>query len=66
LGKPVLDRTGLPGSFDFRSEYSSDDLHPDVVTVILGSLQDIGLKLEASKGQVDHLVIEYAEKPSAN
>ncbi len=28
LGRPVLDRTGLAGSFDFRSEYSSDDPHP--------------------------------------
>jgi uncharacterized protein (TIGR03435 family) len=66
LGRPVLDRTGLSGSFDFRSEYSSDDARPDVITMILACVQDIGLKLEASKGPVDVTVIEHAEKPSAN
>ena len=66
LGRPVLDRTGLSGSFDFRSEYSSDNVRPDVITMILASVQDIGLKLEASKGPVDGIVIEHAEKPSAN
>ena len=66
LGGPVLDRTGLSGSFDFRSEYSSDDELPDVITMILASVRDIGLKLEASKGPVDGIVIEHAEKPSAN
>lgn len=66
LGRPVLDRTGISGSFDFRSEYPSDDGRPDVITMILASVQEIGLKLEASKGQVDSIVIEQAEKPSAN
>lgn len=51
LGRPVLDRTGLTGSFDFRSEYSSDNGRPDVITMILASVQDIGLKLEHQKGQ---------------
>ena len=66
LGRPVLDRTGLSASFDFRSEYLSDDVRPDVITVILASVQDLGLKLRASKGPVDGIVIEHAEKPSAN
>uniref|UniRef100_Q029G9 Peptidase M56, BlaR1 n=1 Tax=Solibacter usitatus (strain Ellin6076) TaxID=234267 RepID=Q029G9_SOLUE len=66
LGRPVLDRTGLSGSFDFRSEYSSDDVHPDVITMILSSVQDLGLKLTTSKGPVDGIVIEHAERPSAN
>lgn len=66
LGRPVLDRTGLSGSFDFRTEYAADDARPDVITMIFGSVQDIGLKLEASKGSVDTIVIEAADKPSAN
>ena len=66
LGRPVLDRTGISGSFDFRSEYSSDDVRPDVIAMILASVQDLGLKLAASKGPVDALVIEHAERPSAN
>jgi uncharacterized protein (TIGR03435 family) len=66
LGRPVLDRTGLSGSFDFRSEYSSDDVHPDVIAMILASVQDLGLKLTTSKGPVDGIVIEHAGRPSAN
>jgi len=66
LGRPVLDRTGLSGSFDFRTEYRSDDEHPDLITMILASVQDLGLKLEASKGPIDTIVIEHAERPSAN
>ena len=66
LGRPVLDRTGLSGSFDFRTEYRSDDEHPDLITMILAAVQDLGLNLEASKGPIDTIVIEHAERPSAN
>lgn len=66
LRRPVLDRTGLSGCFDFRTEYSGGDARPDVITMILVSLQDIGLKLKASRGPVDIIVIEAADRPSAN
>ncbi len=66
LGRPVLNRTGISGSFDFRSEYSSEDARPDVITMILVSVQDIGLKLETSKGPVDGIVLDHVDKPSAN
>jgi uncharacterized protein (TIGR03435 family) len=66
LARPVLDRTGISGSFDFRSEYSSDDGRLDVISMILACVQDIGLKLEPSKGPVEGIAIEHAEKPSAN
>jgi uncharacterized protein (TIGR03435 family) len=66
LGRPVLDKTGLEGSFDFRSEYVSDDADPDPIASILTSIQALGLKLESSKGPVETIVIDHAEKPSAN
>jgi uncharacterized protein (TIGR03435 family) len=66
LGRPVLDKTGIEGSFDFRSEYASDDPHPDVIASILTSIQGLGLKLESSRGPVETIVIDHAEKPSAN
>ena len=68
LGRPVLDQTGLEGSFDFKSEYPlpSDDQRPDVVASIITSIQGIGLKLQAAKGPVETIVIDQAEKPSAN
>ena len=66
LGRPVLDQTGLSGSFDFRVAYSSEGPRPDVISMILATVQDLGLKLESSKGPVESIVIEHVEKPSAN
>jgi uncharacterized protein (TIGR03435 family) len=64
--RTVLDRTGLSGSYDFRTAYSQDDAHPDVVGLITTCLNDLGLKLEASKGPVEKIVIDKAQKASAN
>ena len=66
LLKPVIDQTGLTGYFDFRIEYAKDEAQPDVVSCILTSLQGIGLKLKPSQGPVETIVIDHAEKPSAN
>ncbi len=66
MGRPVLDQTGVNGSFDFKYDQVSDDPHPDVAAWIITSLQALGLKLEASKGPVDTIVIDHAEKPSEN
>jgi uncharacterized protein (TIGR03435 family) len=61
-----LDQTGLNGSFDFKYDQASDDPHPDVAAWIITSLQALGLKLEASKGPVETIVIDHAERPSEN
>lgn len=66
LERPILDQTGLSGSFDFRMPYTADDQHADVVSMILTTVQDLGLKLEPSRGPVETIVIEHAEKPSSN
>jgi uncharacterized protein (TIGR03435 family) len=66
LGSPVLDKTAITGQFDFRFDYVSGDEHPDVISAILTSVQGIGLKLEASKGPVETIVIDHAERPSEN
>jgi uncharacterized protein (TIGR03435 family) len=61
LGKPVLDRTTITGSFDFRAEYSPADTRPNIIGVILTSVQELGLKLEPSRGPVDTIVIDHIE-----
>lgn len=66
LAAPVLDKTAISGQFDFRFDYVSGDDHPDVTSAILASVQGIGLKLEASRGPVETIVIDHAEKPSEN
>jgi len=65
MGRPVLDRTGLPGSFDFETRYPEDGQR-DVISMILTCLNDLGLKLEPSKGPIDRIVIEQAQRPTAN
>ncbi len=66
LGRPVLDRTGIPGEYDFKLRYATDD-NPDTGPSIFAAIQEqLGLKLEAARGPVEILVIEKAEKPSGN
>jgi uncharacterized protein (TIGR03435 family) len=70
LKKPTFDQTGLKGFFDFSFEYATEevrpDVRPDVIPCILTSLEGIGLKLKPSQGPVETIVIDHAEKPSAN
>jgi uncharacterized protein (TIGR03435 family) len=66
LGRPVLDRTGIKGEFDFKLRYAIDD-NPDTGPSIFAAIQEqLGLKLEAAKGPVEILVIDKVEKPSRN
>jgi len=69
LHRPVLDQTGLAGSFDFKFNYESrpaDDSHLDIISSIFASIEGIGLKLQSAKGPVEIIVIDYVEKPSRN
>jgi uncharacterized protein (TIGR03435 family) len=66
LERPVLEQTGISGSFDFQVPYTSGEEHPDVTSMILTTVQGLGLKLEMSRGTVETIVIERAEKPSSN
>lgn len=66
LRKPVIDETGLQGNYDFSFEYSIDDSKPENGPSLVTAMQELGLKLEAAKGPVETLVIDHAEKPSAN
>ena len=77
LDRPVVDRTGLTGRYDFDLEWAPDesqfggDLPPAPADAAAAPLftaiqQQLGLKLEATKGPVAALVIDTAERPSAN
>jgi uncharacterized protein (TIGR03435 family) len=66
MGRPVIDQTGLTGSYDFKFGYHGDDRTNDLISTILTSVQALGLKLETGKGPVKTLVIQSVEKPSAN
>jgi uncharacterized protein (TIGR03435 family) len=60
LGNPVVDKTGLDGIYDYTIEW------PDAGSSLSASLDQLGLKLEAKKEPVEVLVIDRAERPSAN
>jgi uncharacterized protein (TIGR03435 family) len=66
LGRPVLDQTGLRGSFDFEFRTGDADLETDNVSSILTSIKEIGLRLASGKGPVESIAIDHLEKPSAN
>ena len=66
MGRPVVDRTGIKGYFDFQYDYVSDDPHPNVISTIITSIEELGLKLKSGKGPVDTIVIDQAGKPSPN
>jgi uncharacterized protein (TIGR03435 family) len=73
--RPVVDRTGLSGSFDVTLEYTpglqidAGGTAPDPTAPppLITALQDqLGLKLESSKGPVEVLVVDHVEGPSEN
>lgn len=78
LGRVVIDRSGLTGRYDFTLKWTPDDgaaapasdgaqapvdTGPSVFTAIQ---EQLGLKLESTKGPVKVLVIDHAEIPSAD
>jgi uncharacterized protein (TIGR03435 family) len=74
MERPVLDATSVPGVFDFKLEWSTQDgavKAPDANEIagpsIFTALQEqLGLKLESTKGPVEIIVVDHAEKPTEN
>ena len=75
--RPVIDKTGLVGNYDFTLSFlpplppdvSRDDLPAEVrdKPSIFDAVRDqLGLRLEAQRGPVEHYVIDHIEKPSEN
>lgn len=76
LDRPVVDKTGLLGRYDFELEFAPDEslfggalprnadtTKPGLFTAIQ---EQLGLKLEATKGLVDSIVIDKIDRPSEN
>jgi uncharacterized protein (TIGR03435 family) len=68
----VVDRTGLMGTFDvdlrWRSDSTSDPAVDDTNSASLFTAleEQLGLKLERTKGPVDVLVIDHIDHPTPN
>jgi bla regulator protein blaR1 len=66
-GRPVIDKTNLQGLYDVRVYYDEEFLSLDPVAARFAAYQDqLGLKLEPGRAMVEVLVIDSAERPSAN
>jgi len=70
-GRPIQDRTGLTGKYDVTIERpipegaGTPQVKP-VETSAAEIANQLGLKLEPAKGQVETLVIDHVERPSPN
>jgi uncharacterized protein (TIGR03435 family) len=78
-GRIVLDRTGIAGSFDYQLEWVPDPANMPMIngakpdgskldgaSIFTAVQEQLGLKLESTKGPVEILVIERAEKATEN
>jgi uncharacterized protein (TIGR03435 family) len=69
LGKVLVDKTGLTGYYDIDLEWTPDDAMADDSSApsLSTALQEqLGLKLESQKSQVQVLVVDHLERPSPN
>jgi len=67
VGRTVVDKTGLEGSYDFKMSFAPDQpAESDGPSIFTALQEQLGLKLEAQKGPVEVLVIDSAQKASAN
>jgi uncharacterized protein (TIGR03435 family) len=65
LKLPVVDKTGIEGSFDFDVP-APEPAHADLMDATLEGLKQLGLKLTAAKGPVEYIVVDSASKPTEN
>jgi len=86
LDRPIIDKTGLSGYYDFSLSWVREDFPappadggggasggapismpetsgPNIYTAIQ---EQLGLKLEATKGPVEVIIVDHFESPSAN
>jgi uncharacterized protein (TIGR03435 family) len=83
LGRPVTDKTGLSGLFDFKLQWTPgpeqipgpftplgpSDAPPEDPSrpSLFSALQEqLGLRLESTKGPVEVVVVDSAQKPTDN
>lgn len=77
VGRIVVDRTGLTGGWDFELQFAPDPsrgplpaggdappFDPDAPSLFTALQEQLGLKLESTKGPVDVLVVDSVDRPT--
>jgi uncharacterized protein (TIGR03435 family) len=78
MGRPVVDLTGLQGSYDFTLRLDTERMAGDdpgaktnmsdwsLSSIFTDIEKQLGLRLESDKAPVETLAIDHAERPSEN
>jgi uncharacterized protein (TIGR03435 family) len=77
LDRPVVDKTGLTGKYDFDLTWAPDETQfggevpvapaEAPAAPLFSAIQEqLGLRMTATRGPVEALVVDKAERPSAN
>jgi uncharacterized protein (TIGR03435 family) len=72
LDRPVLDKTGLTGTYNLSLTYTPDiptnrgEPDPNDISIFTAVQEQLGLKLEPQKAPIEVLVVDSVEKPSEN
>jgi uncharacterized protein (TIGR03435 family) len=74
--RPVTDKTGLTGGYDLQLSFAPEapagaggdaaPIDPNAPSLFTALQEQLGLKLESERGQVDVVVIENVEQPTEN
>ena len=74
--RPVLDKTGLTGRYDFTLEWTDVERFgaadagaaggSEGPSIFAALQEQLGLRLESQRGPVEVIVIERVERPSEN
>ena len=65
LQLPVLNQTGIAGSYDYYLP-PDDAENKDPVGAVLSVVDRLGLKIKRGRGPIQSLVIDHIEMPSEN
>jgi uncharacterized protein (TIGR03435 family) len=69
LGRDVVDKTDLPGRYDVELKWTPTDSDPSAEpgpSIFTAVQEQLGLRLESTKGPVEVLVVDRIEMPSEN
>jgi uncharacterized protein (TIGR03435 family) len=71
MRRPVIDQTGIKGTFDVQLQWSDDltaqDNPADAPPSIYAALRErLGFELKSGRGPAEVFVIDHIEKPGAN
>jgi uncharacterized protein (TIGR03435 family) len=67
-GRPVIDRSNMAGDYDIDLTFAPDPAvgAGDAVSLFTAVQEQLGLKLEATRGPVKVLLIDAVERPAPN